>query len=125
MDNFLQILLSWQFLLVSLVVFLIFAAFNQVLGPFLWQYRELRPFLKVSEAFKLIWPPLLGFGLGWLDDMPRPESLQGESRLTIACVYAVAGLGSQWVVKAIKKAVESRGISTADELPPREQRKRS
>lgn len=57
MDSISDVFFSWQFLLVGLAVFLIFAFFNEVVGPRLWRVRWLRCVLKELEGIKVIWPP--------------------------------------------------------------------
>jgi hypothetical protein len=120
-----NVFLSWQFLLVGIVVFFVFGFFNQFLGPRLWRLNKawLRRFLKVMESFKMIWPPLLGFALGWIPWMPRPAALEGTHQFAVALLYLVAGLFSLWIVKGVKKYLESRGINIDLDFTPKEQKK--
>ena len=55
--------------------------------------------------------------------MPRPEQLAESSTLTVALLYTVAGVGCVFFVKAIKKALEARGIDIDLDLTPKEQKK--
>lgn len=123
MDSISDVFFSWQFLLVGLAVFLIFAFFNEVVGPRLWRVRWLRCVLKELEGIKVIWPPIFGFALGWIPAVPRPDELHYSSQFTVALLYAVAGLCSLWIVKFIKKQLESRGINIDWDVNPREQMK--
>lgn len=124
MDEIVSVFLSWQFLLIGIVVYFIFGVFNGFLGPRLWkiQNKKFRKFLKFMEGSKMVWPPLLGFGLGWIPGMPRPDALAESSALTVALLYIVAGLGCQWIVKGVKKALEARGIDVELDWTPKEQK---
>ena len=126
MDEITGVFLSWQFLLVGVVVWMIFAFFNQFLGPRLWQIKDprWRKTLRFLEGIKLIWPPIFGFGLAWVPGMPRPDALEDSGKLTVAILFAVAGLTCQWIVKGVKKALEARGIDIDIDVDPREQKKR-
>jgi hypothetical protein len=125
MSEIVNIYLSWQFLLIGIIVFLIFAFFNDFLGPWLWrvQNTKWRKVMKFFEGIKMVWPPLLGFGLGWVPGIPRPDALMESSQLTVALLYLIAGLSCQWLVKAIKKALEARGIDVDLDFTPKEQKK--
>lgn len=129
MNQIVDVFVSWQFLLIGVIVFLIFAVFNGLgawpgIGAYLWKIDKAgwRKFLKVMEGIKMIWPPLFGFAIGWLPSMPRPEPLLEANQFTVALLYAVAGLCSPWIVKAVKKALEARGIDVMLDMPPREQK---
>jgi hypothetical protein len=67
---------------------------------------------------------LIGFGLGWIPQLPRPEPLAEQSQLSIALLYGIAGLFSMFIVKAFKKFAESKGIDIDLDLTPKEQKKR-
>ena len=84
MDEIADVFMSWQFLLVGVIVYFVFGLFNSFLGPRLWGINKkgLRKFLKFLEGSKMVWPPLLGFGLGWIPGMPRPEPLATTLRQT-------------------------------------------
>lgn len=125
MDEIISVFLSWQFLLIGIIVFFVFAFFNQFLGPRLWKIKNVkwRAIMKFLEGIKTIWPPLLGFGLGWIPQMPRPEPLADQHQATVAMLYLVAGLGSSWIVQGVKKALEARGIDVEMDLSPKEQKK--
>jgi len=114
MDEIYSIFTSWQFLLVGGIVFIIMGFFNGLgpwkgIGFYLWNTKNkvVRKFLKFMEAVKVLFLPLVGFGLGWIPQIPRPEELQGEdvSQLSVALLYAVAGLCSMIVVKFVKKTL--------------------
>lgn len=126
MDDIVSVFLSWQFLLIGIIVYFIFGFFNQFLGPRIWkiQNTKLRKTMKFLDGTKLIWPPTLGFTLGLIPQMPRPDPLIESNQLTVAMLYLVAGLGCQWIVKGIKKALEARGIDVDLDLDPREQKKK-
>lgn len=129
MDEIIDIFTSWQFLLVAGIIFIIFGFFNGLkgwkgIGYYLWRIggkkgmRWLRSFLKFMEAVKVLLLALMGFGIGWIPSMPRPEPLAESSTLTVALLYTVAGICSMFLVKAIKKALEARGIDVdIDEQP--------
>lgn len=123
MDEIVDVFLSWQFVLVGCTVYLVFKLFNQVVGPQLWKVVKLRKALKYLEASKTIWPPLMGFGLGWIPTMPKPEPLAESSSLTVAMLFLVAGLFSSAIVKGVHKALESRGINIDLDVPPKQQKK--
>lgn len=122
MESIGDVFFSWQFLLIGVVVFLIFGFFNGFIGGQLWRVRSLRPVLRELEGTKLIWPPLIGFGLGWIPGIPRPEAVTESNQFTVALLYCVAGLCSVWIVKGVKKYLESRGIKIDLDEPPREQK---
>lgn len=125
MDEIISVFLSWPFLLIGVIVWLVFAFFNDFLGPRLWKIKnkKWRAAVKFLEGIKMLWPPLMGFGLGWIPQMPRPEPLASSSQLTVALLYAVAGLCCQWIVKGVKKALEARGIDVELDMNPKEQKK--
>jgi len=125
MDEIACVFLSWQFLLIGLIVYFVFGFFNDFLGPRLWSIRNVkwRKTLKFLEGIKVVWPPIFGFTLGWIPDIPRPDALAESSTLTLALLYFVAGLCCQWIVKGVKKCLESRGIEIDVDLPPKQQKK--
>lgn len=125
MDEIVSVFMSWQFLLIGIIVYFVFGLFNSFLGPRLWKIKNKRwrKFMKFLEGSKMVWPPLLGFCLGWIPGMPRPDPLVGSATVTVAMLYTVAGLGCQWIVKGIKKALEARGIDVELDMDPREQKK--
>ena len=130
MNDIYSIFTSWQFLLVGGTVFLIMALFNGLgswrgVGFYLWKLKWTRKILKVVEAAKVLFLPLIGFGLGWIPQVPRPEQLQGEevTQFTVALLYAVAGLCSMIIVKFVKKTLEAQGIDIDLDLDPKEQKK--
>jgi len=125
MDEIVGVFLSWQFLLIGIIVYFVFGLFNSFLGPRLWKIKnkKWRAIMKFLEGIKMVWPPLLGFGLAWIPGMPRPDALSESSTLTVALLYLVAGLGCQWIVKGIKKALEARGIDVELDMTPKEQKK--
>lgn len=122
MDAIGDVFFSWQFLLVGVVVFLIFGFFNQFVGGQLWRVKALRKVLRELEGTKMVWPPLIGFGLGWIPSMPRPTELTESSQFTVALLYSVAGLCSLWIVKGVKKYLESRGVKIDLDDDPRQQK---
>ena len=126
MDEIVSVFLSWQFLLIGIIVYFVFGLFNNFLGPRLWKIRNhrWRQFMKFLEGIKLIWPPIFGFALGLIPSMPRPDPLVESNQITVAMLYLVAGLGCQWIVKGIKKALEARGIDVDLDIDPREQKKK-
>lgn len=126
MDEIVSVFMSWQFLLVGVIVYFVFGLFNSFLGPRLWSINNLglRKFLRILEGSKMVWPPLLGFGLGWIPGMPRPEPLAESNTLTVALLYVVAGLACQSIVKGVKKALEARGIDVELNMTPKEQKAR-
>lgn len=132
MSDIYEIFTSWQFILVGGTVFLIMAFFNGLgqwkgLGHFLWKMgnKVIRKVLKFMEAVKVLFLPLMGFGLGWIPQIPRPIQLQGEetSQLSVALLYSVAGLCSMLIVKLVKQSFEARGIDVDLDLDPKEQKK--
>lgn len=125
MDEITGVFLSWQFLLIGIIVYFVFAFFNQFLGPRLWKIKnkKWRSIMKFLEGIKMVWPPMFGFGLGWIPQMPRPEPLAESSQFTVALLFLVAGLGCQWIVKGVKKALEARGINVDLDMTPKEQKK--
>lgn len=134
MDEIYNIFVCWQFLLAAIVVFLIVALFNGMrgwkgIGHYLWglgghaRLRWVRHVLKFMEAVKVPVMAALGFGLGWLPGMPRPEPLAEASTLSLALLYMVAGGFCIVFVKAVKKWAESRGINLDIDLSPKEQKK--
>lgn len=125
MDKVTSIFLSAQFVLVALIIFSVFYYLNRHLGPVLWASgnRRIRSFLKFMEMTKLIYPPLMGFGLGFVPFIPKPAALDGQHPIMAASVFFVAGLFCQWIVKGIKKALEARGIDIELPLNPNEQKK--
>lgn len=123
MDEIVLVFLSWQFLVVGLVIYFTFRFFNDFAGPKLWRVVKLRKLLKFLEGSKMVWPPLFGFGLGWIPGVPRPEPLTGSSSLTVAMLFLVAGLFCQSIVKGVRKALAARGINIDWDLDPRSQLK--
>jgi hypothetical protein len=130
MDEMWKILLSWQFLLMGMVVFIIIAFFNGLgswrgIGSFLWtiENRTLRKLLKVTEMVKIPCMFLLGFGLAWIPGIPRPSEFEEASTLSLALLYGIAGLFSMIIVKWVKKVAEARGIDIELNLDPKEQKK--
>ena len=128
MDEIVNVFLSWQFLLVGIAVFFVFAFFNGLgawkgLGAYLWKIKGLRKILQILEGIKMLFPPLFGFGMGWIPQIPRPEPLVESTQFTVALLYMVAGLCSPWIVKGIKKALEAKGINVDIDLTPKEQKK--
>jgi len=130
MEEIWAILTSWPFLMMGGIVFLIVAFFNGLggwkgIGPYLWGTgnKVIRKFLKVMEQIKIPMMFLIGFGLGWIPQIPRPEQLAEQSQLSIAMLYGIAGLFSMVIVKAFKKFAEARGIDIDLDLDPKEQKK--
>ena len=126
MDEIVSVFLSWQFLLIGIIVYFIFGVFNNFIGPLAWRHwnnKAVRKFLKFMEGIKMIWPPLFGFFLGLIPTMPRPDPLVESNQLTVAMLFCVAGLGCQWIVKGVKKALEARGIDVDLDLDPKEQKR--
>lgn len=130
MDQIVDIVLSWQFILVAAIVFIIFGFFNGVgkwkgIGYYLWKTNKkpIRKFLKFMEATKQLYPVGIGFGLGWIPQMPIPDALSDSSTLTVALLYAGAGLLCSEIVKAAKGLLSARGINVDVDLSPREQTK--
>lgn len=132
MDAIVDIFVSWQFLLVAGIIFIVFGFFNGLkgwkgVGYYLWRLggkknmRWLRSFLKFMEVVKVPLLALMGFGIGWIPNMPRPEPLAESSTLTVALLYTVAGICSMFLVKAIKRALEARGIDVDLDVQPRDQ----
>lgn len=131
MDDLWGIVSSWQFIIMSCVVFLVVALFNGLdrwrgIGPYLWGTgnRPIRKFLKFMEAVKIPCMFLVGFGLGWVPSVPRPPQLTEASSLTLALVYGIAGLLSMVIVKWVKKMAEARGIDIELDLDPKAQKVR-
>lgn len=129
-----NIFVCWQFLLASIVVFVVVALFNGIkgwkgVGHYLWKLgasdklRWVRKILKGMEAAKVPIMVALGFGYGWIPDVPRPEPLVEASALSLAMLYAVAGLLSVTLVKAVKKYIESKGIDIDLDLDPKQQKR--
>ena len=130
MDDIWTIVLSWPFLLVGVVVFLIMAFFNGLgswkgLGYYLWGTgnRTVRRALRFFEATKVLFLPVFGFVLGSIPQIPRPEQLEESSQLAVSLLYAVSGLCSMLIVKFVKKTAEARGIDIDLDLDPKEQKK--
>lgn len=122
MDDIVGVFLSWQFLLVGIVVYFTFKLFNDFLAPKLWRAAKMRRVLKYFEGSKMVFPPLLGFALGWVPQMPRPEPLAESNSLTVAMLFMVAGLFCQAIVKGIRKALSARGINIELDMTPKEQK---
>lgn len=123
MEDIVGVFLSWQFLLVGVVVYFVFRFCNDFVGPNLWKVYRIRKILVWLEGSKLIWPPLFGFALGWVPGMPRPAPLEDSSSLTVAMLFLVAGLYCQWIVKGIRKALAARGVNLDLDLAPKDQLK--
>ena len=123
MEDIVGVFLSWQFLLVGITVFFLFKFFNEFVGPRLWGIHKLRKVMIWLEGSKMIWPPLFGFALGWLPGMPRPAPLEESNNITVAMLFLVAGLFCQSIVKAVRKALEVRGVNVDLDIPPKEQKK--
>lgn len=130
MDDIWLIALSWPFLLVGVVVFLIMAFFNGLgswkgLGFYLWRSgnRTVRQALRFFEATKVLFLPVFGFALGSIPQIPRPEQLAEASQLAVALLYSVSGLCSMLIVKFVKKTAEARGIDIDLDLDPKAQKK--
>lgn len=130
MSEIQDVIISWQFLLVGCVVFLIFGFFNGLgswpgLGFYLWRIKSKawRQVLRVFEAIKVLFLPLFGFGIGWLPAIPRPQPLQGEevSTFSVALLYAMAGIGSMFIVKFVQKSLAAKGIDIEIDTPPKKQ----
>lgn len=130
MDDIWTIVLSWPFLLVGVVVFLIMAFFNGLgswkgLGYYLWGTgnRTVRRALRFFEATKVLFLPVFGFALGSIPQIPRPDQLEEASQLAVALLYSVSGLCSMLIVKFIKKSAEARGIDIDLDIDPKEQKR--
>lgn len=130
MDDLWGIVSSWQFIVMGGVVFLIVALFNGLgkwkgIGPYLWaiKNKSIRKFLRFMEAVKIPLMFFLGFGLGWIPQVPRPEQLVEANQFTMALVYGIAGLFSMVTVKWVKKMAEARGIDIELDLDPKEQKR--
>lgn len=128
MDAIVNIVTSWQFILVAAIVFVVVGFFNGVggwkgIGHYLWKTgkKPIRQFLKFMEATKQLYPTLIGFGLGWIPQMPRPEELAESNQFTVALLYAGAGLLCSEIVKAAKGLLKARGINVDIDLDPKEQ----
>lgn len=132
MDEIISIFLSWQFLLVSGIVFLIFGFFNGIngwkgAGAYLWKlggkpnFKCLRKIIKFFEAVKIPMLSVIGFCLGFVPGMPRPEQFEDSSTLPFAFLCAIAGMFSMFTVKSIKKALQSKGIDIDLDLTPKDQ----
>jgi hypothetical protein len=132
MDEIISVFVSWQFLLVTFAIYLMFGLFNGIrewegISHYLWilggrpSMRWLRKLLKFTEAIKVPMLALMGFGVGWIPDMPRPTPLESSSTLTLAILYAIAGIFSMFIVKAIRKALEARGIDIDLDMQPKTQ----
>lgn len=126
-----EILTSWPFLMMGGIVFIIVAFFNGLgawrgIGSYLWATKNkvIRRILKVTEEWKMPAMFLIGFGLGWIPQVPRPPQLEEQSQLSIALLYGIAGLCSMFIVKAFKKYAESKGIDIDLDLDPKQQKKR-
>jgi hypothetical protein len=123
MDEIWLIVLSWPFLLVGAVVFLIMAFFNGLgswkgLGHHLWKTgnKTVRRALRFFEATKVLFLPVFGFALGSIPQIPRPDQLEGSSQLAVA-------LCSMLIVKFIRKSAEARGIDIDLDIDPKEQKR--
>lgn len=130
MDDIWLIVLSWPFLLVGVVVFLVMAFFNGLgswrgLGYYLWTTgnRTVRRALQFFEATKVLFLPVFGFALGSIPQIPRPEQLAEASQLAVSLLYAVSGLCSMLIVKFVKKSAEARGIDIDLDLDPKMQKR--
>jgi len=130
MNDVWGILTSWPFLLMGVVVFIIIAFFNGFgnwngVGHYLWMTGRLpiRKFLKFMVAVKIPCMFLVGFALGWIPQIPRPEQLSGASQLSIALLYGIAGLFSMFIVKWFKKMAEAKGIDIGMDLDPKQQKR--
>lgn len=130
MDEIWAIFISWQFLLIGGIVFLIMAFFNGLgewagIGFYLWRTgnRYVRRALVFFEATKVLFLPIFGFGLGCIPQIPRPGPLESASQLSVALLYSVAGLCSMMIVKLFKQTAEARGIDVEWDLDPKAQRK--
>jgi hypothetical protein len=123
MQEIIDIFVSGPFVVVAGIIFSVFYYFNVRVGPLLWnlQNRNLRKFLKFMEMTKLLYPPLMGFGLGFISLIPRPEPLKSSSVFVVACVYFVAGLFCQWIVKGVKKGLQAKGIDIDIDDTPKQQ----
>jgi hypothetical protein len=125
-----EILTSWPFLMMGGIVFIIVAFFNGLgkwrgIGSYLWATKNkfVRRVLKVMEAWKMPFMFLIGFGLGWIPQIPRPPQLEEQSQLSIALLYGIAGLCSTFIVKHFKKYAEGRGIDIDLDLDPKQQKR--
>lgn len=120
MDKIIDVFVSWQFLLVGLVVFFIMYGAAWA-GHYLWRFRWLRKFLKVTYAMTPWLPAVLGGAIGAIPGCPMPEPLADVRLVARIMLMAVAGLLCQVIFKGVKQALEARGIDVKLDMPGKKQ----
>lgn len=124
MDEILQIAFTWQFILAAVVVAVIMRGAETV-GLRLWQTgnRHLRRLVVFTDSVKVFFPPLLGFGLGWVPWFPPMEALADVHRFVFALTLMVAGSCWQYVFMGVRQQLKNRGIDVDLAMPPKEQKR--
>src|SRR5210317_1453444 len=124
MDEILQIAFTWQFILAAIVVAVIMRG-GETVGLRLWETgnRKLRRLVVVTDSVKVFFPPLLGFGLGWVPWFPPMEALADVHRFVFALTLMVAGSCWQYVFMGVKQQLKTRGIDVELPMPPKEQKR--
>jgi len=126
MDEIVDIVFSWQFLLVGILVFLLMTLF-MCLGGLLWRFAWMRRVLVWLDAAAPWLPPLFGAGLGAIPIWPRPGSLnelpEGQAYFAMIVLGLLAGLFYEKIWKGVKQVIEARGIDLSLDLPPKQQKK--
>lgn len=124
MDEILQIAFTWQFILAAVVVAVIMRG-GETVGARLWQTgnRHLRRLVVFVDSVKVFFPPLLGFGLGWVPWFPPMEFLENVHRFVFALTLMVAGSCWQYVFMGVRQQLKNRGIDVDLAMPPKEQKR--
>jgi hypothetical protein len=111
MDQIIDIVVSWQFVLISLVVLCVMTVLGR-LGKWLWSLKK-KSIRRVMVYLNVLtpWMPwALGAGLGAIPQMPRPAPLQDVHWAVMMVVGLAAGGIYERVWKGIRQVAESRGI---------------
>ncbi len=107
-------------LIIGLVAFIMLGL--GYVGERLWAFRKLRRTLVIMDSIKFVLPPLIGFWLAWIPQIPLPGPLEGHHRLLFAFVGLLAGALWREMFMLVKSQAKARGIDLEIDLPPKVQR---
>lgn len=126
MNDILAIVVSWQFLLMGLLVALLMAFFLKV-GSAMWKVKKLRKVIKFFAGVSVWLPPVFGAGLGAIPYWPRPGAVQElpewQGYTAMVVLGLLAGVFYERIWKFVKERLESQGIDIDLDLDPKEQKK--
>jgi len=125
-DNIIGIVLSWQFLLMGLIVGL-FMAFFMKIGSLMWKSKPLRKVVKFFTGISVWLPPALGAGLGAIPYWPRPGPVQEmpewQGYTAMIVLGLLAGVFYERIWKFVQERLKGRGIDIELDMSPKDQLK--